>query len=72
MKTKELKLIKDLYKGLQSYYDYSSNLEDAIFKCGDVVEDAVFEHMPRESDHFSHKDCRFLLDEVEKYMEDKG
>lgn len=68
MKT-EKQLIKDLYKGLQSYYNYTNNLEDAIFACGDVVEEAVFEHMPQEEDNFNHKHCRFLLAEVEGYLQ---
>jgi hypothetical protein len=68
MSNEQDKLIKELYRGLQSYYDYSSNLEDAIEECGDVVSDAVYKNMPKVDDDFNHKDCRFLLSEVENYL----
>lgn len=68
--TTEVQLIKNLYKGLKSYYDYASNLEDAIFECGDDIEERVFDKMPsQEEDHFNHKDCRFLLAEIEAYLD---
>ena len=62
-------LIKKLYNGLQNYYVYSNNLEDAIFECGDAIEEEVFSKMPsQEADNFNHKDCRFLLAEVKDYL----
>ena len=65
-------LIKSLYKGLKSYYDYASNLEDAIFECGDDVEGRVFDNMPTDTgDMFDHKACRFLLADVEVYLKCK-
>jgi hypothetical protein len=69
--TQQNKLIKSLYKGLQSYYNYANNLEDAIESCGDVVADAVYGNMPTEDDNFDHKACRFLLSEVEDYLKEK-
>lgn len=65
---KQEELIKSLYKGLSSYYDYSSALEDAIFTCGDITEEAIYSQMPQEEAEFNHKDCRFLLSEVECYL----
>lgn len=67
---KHQKLIASLYKGLSSYYNYASNLEDAIESCGDEVADYVYGEMSEEGvdNDFNHKDCRFLLAEVEDYL----
>ena len=70
--TEQDKLIKSLYKGLQSYYNYSNHLEDAIESCGDVVSDVVYDNIPSDiDDGFDHKACRFLLSEVEDYLKEK-
>ena len=69
--TKQDELITSLHIGLTSYYNYSNNLEDAIEACGDVVADVVYDNMCSVvDDGFNHKDCRFLLSEVEDYLKE--
>lgn len=64
-------LINSLYKGLGDYYTYSNSLEDSIYSLGDEVASKVFLKMSmhcEDIDSFNHKDCRFLLSEVEHHL----
>lgn len=67
--TKQDKLIQDLCIGLKNYYNYTDNIEDVLCKLG--LDDTVFEQIPPDDGTFTHKDCRFLLDEVEQYLDGK-
>ena len=59
--------IDRLYEGLSEYYNYTDNIEGILCTLG--LEDIVFEYMPPDSGEFTHKDCRFLLDEIRRYRE---
>ena len=57
--------IDRLYEGLSQYYNYTDNIEDVL--CTLRLEDTVFGQMPPDSGEFTHKDCRFLLDEIKLF-----
>jgi len=59
--------IDRLYEGLSEYYNYTDNIEDAL--CALRLEETVFEQMPPDSGEFTHKDCRFLLDEIRLFRD---